>query len=196
MANSNAEEQHGSSAYEAMPVKQDHPSQALFNNGSQISLINSKTMTISRPVLENHPGQFHNGERNIGTRHSRQGNVNSNPTTKGRLDSHQSKRNNSKELLASPMQNNSSIGGSPQNDKLKKSGGKQLKKDASIGRVSAKIGLKLKKQPPPLPRSFEQSPLFDQNLTSQYFRIQPEQVTPYESQQQLYSMTMKMAKES
>jgi hypothetical protein len=42
------------------------------------------------------------------------------------------------------MQNNSSIGGSPQNDKLKKSG-KTLKKDASIGRVSAKIGLKLKK---------------------------------------------------
>mmetsp|Transcript_27913 Transcript_27913/g.34672 ORF Transcript_27913/g.34672 Transcript_27913/m.34672 type:complete len:85 (-) Transcript_27913:232-486(-) len=81
-----------------------------------------------------------------------------------------------------PSKENMILGGSPLHNKSQhespvdskhKRPVKQMKKDASIGRVSTKIGLKLKKQPPPLPKSFETSPLFDTNLTSQYFRIQP-----------------------
>ena len=136
-------------------------------------------MAISRPVLENYNQQFHNSmDRNLATRKSKQ-NLSSNPTTKGRENSRHGTRK-SKDVAESPG-HNSTIS-SPQNEKHKKSG-KQLKKDASIGRVSAKLGLKLKKQPPPLPKSFEASPLFDTNLTSQYFRIQPDQsgIAPQES---------------
>ena len=38
-------------------------------------------------------------------------------------------------------------------------------KNKKYGIVTNKIGVKLRKQPPPLPKSFETSPLFDMNQT-------------------------------
>lgn len=42
------------------------------------------------------------------------------------------------------------------------------------GRVSNKNGVKVSKKPPPLPKNFEQSPLFDNEATQKYFRLQPQ----------------------
>ena len=41
----------------------------------------------------------------------------------------------------------------------------------SGGIIANQLGIKLKQQPPPLPKTFEQSPLFDNQTSSQYFRI-------------------------
>jgi len=42
------------------------------------------------------------------------------------------------------------------------------------GRVSNKNGVKIRQKPPPLPKNFEQSPLFDNEATQKYFRLQPQ----------------------
>jgi len=46
-----------------------------------------------------------------------------------------------------------------------------MKISPSQGKVSAKVGIKLKKQSPPLPKRFEKSPLFANDKTALHFRM-------------------------
>jgi len=55
----------------------------------------------------------------------------------------------------------------------------------------------VKKKPPPLPKNFEQSPLFDQNAAAQFFRLQEKTGSnPLEMQKEFFNKTIKIASES
>jgi len=52
------------------------------------------------------------------------------------------------------------------------------------------------KKPPPLPKNFEQSPLFDNDATQKYFRLQPQSRSQQKDMQQImFDRTIKVGSE-